>query len=89
MYIQIKNMISFVLFPVIGILLSSVGAIVVMIMWQLDLQLPMQSVPITTSVLSSNPTHHEVYLIQHYVIKVAADQWFSPFPPPIKLTPMI
>jgi hypothetical protein len=29
----------------------------------------MQSVPITTNVVSSNLTHGEVYLIQHYVIK--------------------
>jgi hypothetical protein len=29
----------------------------------------MQSVPITTSVVSSNPSHGEVYSIQHYVIK--------------------
>jgi hypothetical protein len=34
-----------------------------------DLQLPMQSVPITTKVVSSNPTHGEVYSIQLYVIK--------------------
>jgi hypothetical protein len=33
----------------------------------LDLQLPMQSVPITTDVVSSNPTHGNVYSIQHYV----------------------
>jgi hypothetical protein len=47
----------------------------------LDLQLPVQSVPITTKVVSSNPVHGEVYLIQHYVIKFAKDlcqcQWFS------------
>ena len=29
----------------------------------------MQSVPINTNVVSSNPTHSEVYSIQHYVIK--------------------
>ena len=34
------------------------------------LELPMQSVPITTKLVSSNPTHGEVYSIQHYVIKV-------------------
>ena len=32
------------------------------------LQLPMQSVPITTKVVSSNRTCDDVYLIQHYVI---------------------
>jgi len=29
----------------------------------LDLQLPMQSVPITTNIVSLNPTHGEVYSI--------------------------
>jgi hypothetical protein len=29
----------------------------------------MQSVPITTKVVSSNPVHGEVYSIQHYVLK--------------------
>ena len=64
----------------------------VMIVWQLDLQLPMQLVSIITNV-SSNPTHGEVYSIQHYVIKFYSNFWqvsgflrihqFSP--PPIKL----
>ena len=34
----------------------------------MDLQLPMQSVPITTKVVSSNPAHGEMYSIQHYVV---------------------
>ena len=61
-----------------------------------DLQLPMQSVPITTKVVSSNPVHGEVYSIQHYAIKIVSDfrqvggflrlLWF---PPPIKLNAMI
>jgi hypothetical protein len=33
----------------------------------------MQSLPIITKVLSSNPAHVEVYLIQHYVIKLFSD----------------
>jgi hypothetical protein len=33
------------------------------------LGLPVQSVPITIKVVSSNPTHGEMYSIQHYVIK--------------------
>ena len=52
------------------------------------LQLPMQSVPITTKVVSSNPAHGEVYSIQHYVInfvndlqQVAPRWWFSPGTP--------
>jgi hypothetical protein len=39
----------------------------------LDLQLPVQSKPITTKVVSSNPTQGDVYSIQHYVIKFASD----------------
>jgi len=34
----------------------------------------MQSVPITTDVVSLNPVHGEVYsMIQHYVIKFVSD----------------
>ena len=33
----------------------------------------MQSVPITTKIVSSNPVHGEVYMIQHYVIKFVSD----------------
>jgi hypothetical protein len=36
----------------------------VVIIWQLDFQLPVQSVPITTKVVSLNPVHCEVYSIQ-------------------------
>jgi hypothetical protein len=39
----------------------------------LDLQLPMQSVLITTKVVSSNLIHGEVYSIQHCVIKFVSD----------------
>jgi len=46
---------------------------VVVIVWKLDLQLPVQSVPITTKVVSSNPVHCQVYSIQHYVIKFVND----------------
>jgi hypothetical protein len=49
--------------------------IVVMIMWWLELQLPVQSVPITTKVVSSNSVHGEVYSIQHYMIKFVSDLW--------------
>jgi hypothetical protein len=52
-----------------------------------------QSVPITTKVVSSNPAPGEVYSIQHYVIKFASDLrqvsgflWALRFPPQIKLT---
>ena len=33
--------------------------------------------PITTKVVSLNPTHGKVYSIQHYVKKYVSD-WFSP-----------
>ena len=39
------------------------GAVVAMIVWWLDLQLPMQSVPITTDVVSSNLDQGVVYNI--------------------------
>ena len=50
-----------------------------MIVWSLDLQLPMQSVPITTDVVGSTPARVEVYNI---VIKFVSDlrqvdRWFS------------
>jgi hypothetical protein len=33
----------------------------------------MQSVPITTKVVSSNPVHGDVYSVQHYVMKFVSD----------------
>jgi len=42
--------------------------VVVVIVWYLDLQLHVQSVPITTKVESSNLVHDDVYSMQHYVI---------------------
>ena len=45
----------------------------VVIVWYLDLELPMQSVPITSNVVSFNPAHGEAYSIQHYVIKFVSD----------------
>jgi hypothetical protein len=38
-----------------------------------DLQLPAQSVPVTTKVVSLNTVHGEVCSIQHYVIKFVSD----------------
>jgi hypothetical protein len=69
---------------------------VVVMVWCLDLQLSMQSVPITTKVVSLNPAHGEVYSIQQYVIKFVSDLrqvsdflQILQFPPPIKLTATI
>ena len=40
-----------------------------------DLQLPVQSVPIITELLSSNTAHGKVYSMQHYVMKFVSDMW--------------
>jgi hypothetical protein len=53
--------------------IKDIGAAVVMIVWLLDLQLPFQSLSVTTKVVSSNPGHDKMYLIQHYVIKFVSD----------------
>jgi len=42
---------------------------VVVIIRKLDLQLPVQSVPMTTNVVRSNPDNGEVYSIQHCVVQ--------------------
>jgi hypothetical protein len=47
------------------------GAIVVVVVCKLELQLPVQTGPISTKV-SSNLVHGEVYSIQHYVIKLVS-----------------
>ena len=49
------------------------GAVMAVIVWELDLQLPVQSVPITTKLVSLNLVHGEVYSIQLYVIKSVGD----------------
>ena len=61
-----------------------------------DLQLPMQSVTRATEVVSSNPAHDEMYLMQFYGIKFVNDLRqvggflrVLRFPPPIKLTTTI
>jgi hypothetical protein len=70
-----------------GCLELQVEAVVVAIVWELDLQPPEQSVHIITEVVSSNPVHDEVYSIQHcdkvcqylatgqYVLRIL---WFPP-----------
>jgi hypothetical protein len=42
---------------------------------RMDLEPPVQSVPITTKIVSSNPIHGEVYSMQHYVIKFVSNLW--------------
>jgi hypothetical protein len=51
--------------------LGEIQTFVDVIVWKLDLQLPMQSLPITNNVMSSNLAQ----AIQHYVIKFASDLW--------------
>ena len=60
------------------------------------MQIPLQSMPITTEVVSLNPVHGEVYSMYHYVIKFVIDLGqvggflrILRFPPPIKLTAAI
>jgi hypothetical protein len=45
----------------------------VVIIWLLDLQLPVQSYPVTTKVVSSNATHGDVLSKQHCVIKFVTE----------------
>ena len=47
--------------------------VVVVMVWWLNLQLPVQSVPITTKGVSLDPLNNEVYSIQLYVIKFISD----------------
>ena len=68
----------------------------VVIVSLLDLQLPMQSLPITTKVVSSNTAHGEAYSIQDYVINFVSDLrqvgdflQVHRFHPPIQLTTTI
>ena len=63
--------------------------------YALSCTLPMQSMPITTKVMSLNTAHGEVYLIQHYVIKFVSDLMqvcgflrVLQFPPPINSPPV-
>jgi hypothetical protein len=53
------------------LILNSLGVVIV---WWLDLQLPVKSVPIAIKVVNSNPAFGEVYSIQFYVIiKLVSD----------------
>jgi len=85
-----------VLLDTFTLLLFVLGVVVVVIIWLLDLQLPVQYVPINIKIVSSYPVHGEVYSIQHYLIKCVSHlrqvvDFLRPlrFPPPIKLTATI
>jgi hypothetical protein len=48
------------------------------IVWWLDLQLPVQSVPIITNIVSSNPVHGEVTTLCDKSLRVTSTgRWFS------------
>ena len=49
------------------------GAVVVVIECYVNLLLSVQSVPITTTLLTSNIAHGEVYSIHHYVVNFVSD----------------
>ena len=58
------------------------GAIVIVILWLLNLQLHMQSVPLTTKAVSSNPAHVlHTTLCDKVCQGFVADQWFKPGTP--------
>jgi hypothetical protein len=75
-------------------MVTTINFVVAVIVWYLDLQLPMQSVPITTDVVSSNLDQGEVYNIMwlKFVSDLRQVGYFLRilrFPPPIKLTATI
>ena len=70
---QIFNIITDLFFCLTRFKKNGPSWTVVMIKWQLDLKLPMQSVPITTNVVGSHPAHGKVYSIQLYMIHVFSD----------------
>ena len=91
-----KAIYPFTYYSVIGdtfTLRSKIGAVVVVIVWQLDLELPLPSVPITTNVVSSNPTQARCtrYNIVWWSLSVTCNRSVPGFlralrfPPPIKL----
>jgi hypothetical protein len=50
-----------------------------MIIWKLDLQLPIQSLPITTKVVNSNPVHGDITTICDKACQwLVTGRWFSP-----------
>jgi hypothetical protein len=53
------------------------GTVVVVILWLLDLQLPMQSVDVTTNVVSSNPIQAICTLCDKVCQWLPAGRWFS------------
>ena len=62
----------------LGLEPSGLGVVVAVIVWQLDLQLPMQSVPITNDAVSSNLNQARCTTLCDKVCQwLATDRWFS------------
>jgi hypothetical protein len=64
----------------------------VVILWKLDLQLPVQSVPMTTKDVSLNPSWQgviDITLCVNDLQQIGGFLWVLLFPPPIKLTATI
>jgi len=55
----IKSIFNFIKLPVLG---------AIVVVWLLDLQLPVQSVPITTNVVSSNPAYDQDWCTQYNIM---------------------
>ena len=92
-FCEISLFICFICFSYYIIFIFAGGRVGVRGRMVVGFSLPMQSVLITSEVVRSNPTHGEVYLIQHCVIKFVSDLWQVGgffwvlwFPSPIKLS---
>jgi hypothetical protein len=95
-FCEISLFICFICFSYYIIFIFAGGRVGVRGRMVVGFSLPMQSVLITSEVVRSNPTHGEVYLIQHCVIKFVSDLrqvggflWVLWFPSPIKLSATI
>ena len=67
------NRVDYAYSKLTSIYITHTGNVVVVIVWYLDLQLHVELVAITTNVVSSNPSHGEVYSMQHYVMNFVND----------------
>ena len=60
---RVKLTFSVLTFKAIFVYYNIEGVVGFVIVWKMDLQLHVQSVPIITILMSSNPTHGEVYFL--------------------------
>ena len=85
-YLATKNKVIIVMYICLTYSAYSyiLGVVVVMIVWLLDLQLPVPSVPISTKVVSSNHVHGDVIKFVSDLRQVSGFLRVLQFPPPIK-----